>query len=72
MRIPKRIEGVFSHQHHCISAFYKAHCCRNSRAKAVCLLREIPNELRRNLGVGVGAKGNISSCQLFSQVIKID
>ena len=36
------------------------------------LLREIPNELRRNLRVGIGAEGNISNCQLFSQVVKID
>ena len=58
MRIAERIEGVLAGKHHGIAALEHAHGVRDARAQAVPALREVANELGRDLAVGTGAEGD--------------
>ena len=71
VRVAKRIEGILAGEHHGVAALKHAHGVRNARTQAMPALREVANELGRNLAVGAGTEGYAHLNELGAQRVKV-
>ena len=70
--VAEGVEGVLARKDHGIAALEHAHGVRDACAQAVPALREVANELGRNLAVGVGTEGDAHLDELGAQGVKVD
>ena len=71
VRVAEGVERVLAREHHGVAALEHAHGVRDAGAKAVAALREVADELGRNLAVGVRAEGDAHLDELAAQGVKV-
>ena len=71
-RVTERVQGVLAHERHRVAALHHGHGVRYAAAQVMRLLREVADEARSHLGVGVRAEGDAQVDELHAQLVEVD